>query len=163
MSSLKQKPAPSATPALSHVAPRSAPFVFALSVSFPFVSAATGFDDAGFGGALVGFGLVPLGAVVGAFAFFGPLINAPVFGILSTRTPVALRPKVMSAVITVAMLAGPLGLFGTGLVLAHVSIYLVFFVIAAAMTVGALAFAAVVLRRGASRNVAVADVAHGQA
>ena len=75
----------------------------------------------------------------------------------------ALRPKVMSAVITVAMLAGPLGLFGTGLVLAHVSIYLVFFVIAAAMTVGALAFAAVVLRRGASRNVAVADVAHGQA
>ena len=109
---------------------------------------------------------MPWGAamvVLGAFAFFTPLINAPLLGILTTRTPAALRPKVMTSVMTVAMLAGPLGFFGTGLALAHVSVYLVFFVIAAAMTVGAVAFALTVLRRGAPRDVAVADVAHGQA
>ncbi len=108
---------------------------------------------------------MPWGAamvVLGAFAFFGPLINAPAFGFLTARTPEALRPKVMTSVITVAMLAGPLGFFGTGLALQHVSLYLVFFVIAAAMTVCAVAFALTVLRRAAPRDVAVADVAHGQ-
>jgi hypothetical protein len=109
---------------------------------------------------------MPWGAamvVLGAFAFFTPLINAPLLGILTTRTPAALRPKVMTSVMTVAMLAGPLGFFGAGLALAHVSVYLVLFVIAAAMTAGAVAFALTVLRRGAPRDVPVADVAHGQA
>jgi hypothetical protein len=101
-------------------------------------------------------------AVLGAFSFFTPLINAPIIGILTTRTPAALRPKVMTAVMTVAMLAGPLGFFGAGVALAHVSLYLVFFVIAAAMTAGAFAFALTVLRRAAPRDIAVADVAHSQ-
>jgi predicted MFS family arabinose efflux permease len=101
--------------------------------------------------------------VLGAFAFFTPLINAPVVGILTTRTPEALRPKVMTAVMTVATLAGPLGFFGAGLALQHVSLFLVFFVIAAAMTAGAIAFAVTVLRRAAPRDVAVSEVAHGQA
>ncbi len=108
---------------------------------------------------------MPWGAamvVLAAFAFFGPLINAPAFGFLTARTPEALRPKVMTSVITVAMLAGPLGFFATGLALQHVSLYLVFLVIAAAMTVCAVAFALTVLRRAAPRDVAVADVAHGQ-
>jgi len=100
--------------------------------------------------------------VLAAFAFFTPLINAPVIGVLTTRTPEALRPKVMTAVMTVATLAGPLGFFGGGLALQHVSLYLVFFVIAAAMTAGAIAFAVTVLRRAAPWNVAVAEVAHGQ-
>src|SRR5204862_7345224 len=109
---------------------------------------------------------MPWGAAMialGASAFFVPLINAPVVGILTTRTTAALRPKVMAAVMTMATLAGPIGFFGAGLALQHVSLYLVFFVIAAAMTAGGVAFALTVLRRSAApRDVSVADVAHGQ-
>ena len=35
-----------------------------------------------------------------------PLVNAPVIGLMTTRTPEALRPKLMTAVLTIAMLAG---------------------------------------------------------
>ena len=38
---------------------------------------------------------------------FGPLVNAPLIGVITMRTPEALRPKVMTAVLTFAMLAGP--------------------------------------------------------
>ena len=43
-----------------------------------------------------------------------PLVNAPVIGLMTTRTPEALRPKVMTSVLTVAMLAGPVGLAAAG-------------------------------------------------
>ena len=108
---------------------------------------------------------LPWGAVmvvVGAFAFFSPLVNAPIVGMLTVRTPPALRPKVITAVMTVASVVGPLGFLGAGLALAHVSVYLVFFVIAAALTVGDVAFAMVLLRNGAPADlVAMPDVAHG--
>jgi MFS family permease len=100
--------------------------------------------------------------VVGAFAFFAPLVNAPIIGVLTVRTPAALRPKVMTAVMTVATLAGPLGFIAASQAISRVSIYTVFFVIAAVLTVGAVAFAAVLLRnRAAPDLVAVPDVAHG--
>jgi hypothetical protein len=51
-------------------------------------------------------------AVLFAGAIFGPLVNAPLIGVLTMRTPEALRPKVMTGVITMAMLAGPIGLLG---------------------------------------------------
>jgi MFS family permease len=101
-------------------------------------------------------------AVVAAFAFFSPIVNAPIVGILTVRTPAALRPKVITAVMTVASVAGPIGFLGAGLVLAHVSVFKVFFAIAAALTVGSIAFAVVLLRNGAAPDVAaVPDVAHG--
>ncbi|HVH52475.1 MAG TPA: MFS transporter, partial [Gaiellaceae bacterium] len=59
--------------------------------------------------------------VVAAFAFFTPLVNAPVIGIITVRTPAALRPKVMTAVMTVATMAGPIGFFGAGEVLRWIS------------------------------------------
>jgi MFS family permease len=100
--------------------------------------------------------------VLGAFAFFTPLVNAPIIGVLTVRTPPALRPKVMTAVMTVATLAGPLGFIGASQAIGRVSIYTVFFVIAAALTAGGLAFAAVILRnRAAPDLVAMPDVAHG--
>ena len=108
---------------------------------------------------------LPWGAVmvvVAAFAFFTPIVNAPIIGILTVRTPAALRPKVITAVVTVASVAGPLGFLGAGLVLAHVSVYAVFFAIAAGLTAAGVAFAAVLLRnRGATGVAAVPDVAHG--
>ncbi len=59
----------------------------------------------------LGFDLPVIGvmAVLALSSFFGPFVNAPLMMVLTTRTPEALRPKVMTAVITTAMLAGPLG------------------------------------------------------
>jgi predicted MFS family arabinose efflux permease len=100
--------------------------------------------------------------VIGAFAFFSPLVNAPIIGVLTVRTPPALRPKVMTSVMTVASIAGPLGFLAGGFALQHVSLFKVFFVIAAALTAGGVAFALVLLRnRAAPELVAVPDVAHG--
>ena len=53
-------------------------------------------------------------AVLALSSFFGPLVNAPLMMVLTTRTPEALRPKVMTALITTAMLAGPLGYLVAG-------------------------------------------------
>jgi MFS family permease len=96
---------------------------------------------------------MPWGAamvVVASFAFFTPLVNAPIIGVLTVRTPQALRPKVMTAVMTVATIAGPLGFFGAGEALRWISVQSLFLVVAAALTAGGLAFAGVLLRNGRS-------------
>lgn len=85
------------------------------------------------------------------FAVFGscaPLVNAPVLTILTVRTPQALRPKVMTAVMTVSSLIGPLGFLAVGQALQHVGIRIVALAIAAGFTAAAVAFSAAV-RRGA--------------
>jgi len=86
--------------------------------------------------------------VLGAFAVGGPLVNAPVLGILTTKPPEALRPKVMTAVMTLAAGAGPLGFLAAGEALRFISLQTLFLVIAALLTVISVAFAAVLLRRG---------------
>jgi MFS family permease len=99
---------------------------------------------------------------LGVFAFFTPLVNAPIIGVLTVRTPAALRPKVITAVITVATIAGPLGFLAAGEALRYVSLSTLFVVLPALLTLGGLAFAAAILRNGASPDVVgVADVAHG--
>jgi MFS family permease len=60
---------------------------------------------------------LPVPAVMVALAassFFGPLVNAPLIGVITVRTPEALRAKVMTSVLTMAQLAGPLGLVVAG-------------------------------------------------
>lgn len=100
--------------------------------------------------------------VVGAFAFFTPLVNAPLISVLTVRTPEALRPKVMTAVLTVATIAGPLGFLVAGEALRFVSLSTFFVVLSALMTLSGLAFAAVLLRNSAAPDVvSVADVARG--
>jgi predicted MFS family arabinose efflux permease len=100
--------------------------------------------------------------VVAAFAFFTPLINAPIIGVLTVRTPEALRAKVMTSVMTVATIAGPLGFVGAGLALRDVSVDAVFLAVAAGMTLAGIAFAGALLRgRAATGGVTVPDVAHG--
>jgi MFS family permease len=84
--------------------------------------------------------------VVAAFAFFTPLVNAPIIGILTVRTPEALRPKVMTAVMTIASLASPLGFLAAGLALREISLSAFFVVVPAALTLGGLAFASILLR-----------------
>ena len=100
--------------------------------------------------------------VVGTFAFFSPLVNAPILGVLTVRTPQELRPKVMTAVMTVATIAGPLGFLAAGFALRYVSLSTLFLVLPALLTLGGLVFAAVLLRQRAATDVtAVAQVAHG--
>jgi MFS family permease len=92
--------------------------------------------------------LLPLGlpvpgvmAVLFVSSFFGPLVNAPLIGVITMRTPESLRPKVMTAVLTFAMLAGPLGLLAVGPLLAGIGVYKVFLVVAAGQTLASLIFA----------------------
>ena len=96
--------------------------------------------------------------VVAAFGFFSPLVNAPIMGMLTVRAPLELRPKVMTAVMTVATTAGPLGFIAAGYVLRHVALGPFFLALPALLTLGSLAFAALLLRRTGAEagNVALA-------
>jgi MFS family permease len=80
------------------------------------------------------------------FGFFTPLVNAPIIAVLTVRTPPALRPKVMTAVMTIASLASPLGLVAASQALHVVSLRLLFAGVAALLTLAAAAFALVLLR-----------------
>jgi MFS family permease len=88
------------------------------------------------------------GVVVALFAssLFGPLINAPLIGVVTVRTPEALRPKVMTAVITAAMLAGPIGMLVAGPLLESWGPHAVFALVAAGQMTAAAPFAAMAFR-----------------
>ena len=61
--------------------------------------------------------LPPWPVVFGALflaTLFTPLVNGPTLGVLTSRTPVDLRPKVMTAAISANTLAAPLGLHRRG-------------------------------------------------
>jgi MFS family permease len=82
--------------------------------------------------------------VLAAFGFCAPLVNAPLIAVLTVRTPEALRPKVMTAVMTVSGIVGPLGFLAAGFGLQYVSLTPVFLLVAAGFTIGAFAFSAAV-------------------
>ncbi len=81
-------------------------------------------------------------------ALFGPMINAPLIGVITMRTPEALRPKVMTAIITLAMLAGPVGLLVAGPLLESIGPQAVFLLVAAGETLAVIPFAVFAFRRG---------------
>jgi predicted MFS family arabinose efflux permease len=83
-------------------------------------------------------------AVIAAFGFCAPLVNAPMIAVLTMRAPEALRPKVMTAVMTISGIVGPLGFLAAGVGLQYVSLTYVFVIVAAGFTVGAIAFSAAV-------------------
>jgi len=90
--------------------------------------------------------LAPMLAAIGISAICGPLVNAPFFGMLTTRTPAALLPKVMTAVITLATVAGPIGLVIVGPLIEHAGLSPTFAVIAAGETAVSLVFIALIAR-----------------
>lgn len=94
--------------------------------------------------------------IVAAFGFFVPLVNAPIVGLLTVRTPVELRPKVVTGFMTVATMAGPFGFLAAGYLLRHVSINAYFVALPALLLLGGLAFAAVLLRHSEEEQLEAA-------
>ncbi|MCP9486218.1 MAG: MFS transporter [Gaiellaceae bacterium MAG52_C11] len=102
--------------------------------------------------------ILPLGlpapgvmAVLFVSSIFGPLVNAPLIGVITTRTPEALRAKVMTAVLTFALLAGPLGLLVVGPLVQGIGVYKVFLVIATGQTLASAIFGVAALRQPAAQ------------
>ena len=85
-----------------------------------------------------------------------PLVNAPIVGLLTARTPAELRPKVFTGFMTVASMAGPLGFIAAGYALRNVALGSFFIGLPALLLLGSLAFAAVLQRQ---RDSAAGDVA----
>jgi MFS family permease len=92
---------------------------------------------------------LPVPGVMAALAmssFFGPLVNAPLITVITTRTPEALRAKVTTAVITTAMLAGPVGFLVAGPLLEAWGPHAVFLLVASVQLLATLPFLAVAFR-----------------
>jgi predicted MFS family arabinose efflux permease len=90
--------------------------------------------------------LAPILAAIALTALCGPVINAPMFGLITTRTPPALLPKVMTAIITLATIAGPLGLLAAGALLEHQGLSVTFGIIAGGVTFVCVLFVALLSR-----------------
>jgi predicted MFS family arabinose efflux permease len=90
--------------------------------------------------------LAPILAALGVTALCGTMINAPMFGLITTRTPPALLPKVITAIITLATVAGPLGLLLAGFLLQHAGLMTTFAIIATGVTSVCLLFVALLAR-----------------
>src|SRR5438093_6034425 len=93
-------------------------------------------------------------AVLFVSSLFGPLVNAPLIGVITMRTPAALRAKVMTAVLTFALVAGPIGLFFGGPLLQSLGPHKVFLLIAAGQLAATLPFAVLAFRRGSPLQAA---------
>jgi len=85
-------------------------------------------------------------AVLAVFGLFLPFVNAPMMGVITVRTPVALRPKVLTALFTVVTLANPIGLAAAGPALQAYGPRATYLVIAGGFAVTALVYTTVVLR-----------------
>jgi MFS family permease len=88
---------------------------------------------------------------------FSPLVNGPTIGVITARTPIELRPKMMTALISLSTLSAPLGILVAGQLLEPWGVTHVFAAIAAGMTATALVFASIALRHSA--ETAPADAA----
>ena len=90
--------------------------------------------------------------------FFVPTINAPLMGILTTRPPVAIRAKVLTAVLTASGIGAPLGRLAVGPIFQRYGNSGVWIALAGGLSLGALLFVAVVVRRSAGDAPDIAGV-----
>jgi predicted MFS family arabinose efflux permease len=77
-----------------------------------------------------------------------PLVNGPVFGVLTKRTPPALRAKALTAVVAINSLAAPLGYVAAGQLLERWGVATLFACLVLGVTAVALLFTVIVARRG---------------
>ena len=97
---------------------------------------------------LLGFPLAAAGvaAVLVGQGFFGPLTGAPIFTIITTRTPAALRSLALPAAFGLMFFTGPLGQLAAGPLINAVGARMVFVIAAAGYLVGSAPFAIYVSR-----------------
>jgi hypothetical protein len=94
-----------------------------------------------------------------------PSVNAPFMGILTTRPPVALRAKVLTAVLTASGLGSPLGRLAVGPVYRSAGNSGVWVLIAGGLSIGSVLFIAAAIRGSAGeapRLVGVTPVADSE-
>ncbi len=104
---------------------------------------------------------VPWLVVCAAVAVTGvlvPFVNAPLMGILSTRPPLSLRQKVMTAVMTASGVGAPLGRLVVGPVYGWDGNKAVWLLLAGGMTFGAVLFIAAALRPSARHAADIVPV-----
>jgi MFS family permease len=77
---------------------------------------------------------------------FTPLVNGPIIGVLTKRTPAELRPKVMTAVLALNTVAAPVGFLLAGQVLERWGVEPIFFGVAAGVSVMCVVFASITFR-----------------
>jgi MFS family permease len=85
---------------------------------------------------------------------FAPLVNGPIIAVITARTPVELRPKVMTAIISASTIAAPLGFLIAGQVLERWGVVPLFTAVVAGITWMAIVFAAIVWRQGELEPIA---------
>ncbi len=97
---------------------------------------------------LLGFPLPAVGvaAVLILQGFFGPLTGAPIFTVITTRTPAAVRSLVLPAAFGLMFLTGPLGQIAAGPLINAVGTRIVFAIAAAGYLGGSAPFAIYVVR-----------------
>jgi predicted MFS family arabinose efflux permease len=107
---------------------------------------------------LLPFDLPAWGVMAALFTamLFTPLVNGPTIGVITARTPVDLRPKMMTALISISTLSAPAGFLVAGQLLGTWGVVRVFAFVAIGMTLAATAFAAIALRH---RDEAAPEVA----
>ena len=91
-------------------------------------------------------------AAVGICGVFVPMVNAPIMGILTTRPPVAVRAKVMTAVLTATGIGSPLGRLLTAPAYTRFGNAGVWILIAGGLTVGSVLFIAVTVAAWRSKE-----------
>src|SRR4051812_49295937 len=97
-------------------------------------------------------------AVLVLQGFVGPLTGAPIFTVITTRTPAALRAKVLSAAVALMFLTGPLGQIAAGPLINAVGARMLFVVAAVGYLAGSAPFAIYVARnRSLSDPIALAS------
>jgi MFS family permease len=95
--------------------------------------------------------LPPWPVVVAALflaTFCAPLVNGPIFAVLTKRTPEKLRAKALTAVVAINTVAAPLGYVAAGQILERWDVAALFTMLVLGITTVAIAFAAIVARRG---------------
>ena len=97
---------------------------------------------------LLGLELPAIGVMAVMFAAgLGAVATAPLIAIITTRSPEELRPKVMTAVITLITISGPVTVLVLGWLLESLDVRTVLLGLAIGRVVMAVAFAVIVPRR----------------
>ena len=97
---------------------------------------------------LLGLDLPAVGVMAVMFAAgLGAVATSPLMAILTTRRPSELRAKVMTAVITIVTISGPVAVIALGRLLESIDVRTFLFAIAIGRVAMAIAFAVVVPRR----------------